>query len=201
MSTESSNDHTKEDLVLYEAQVKAWYESKMLHDRVLIQLSAAGIGLLVTLLTAFGVESCLQLVLFFGAFALFLATIWICLAIFRNNADYIRDVIQEREPKDEVLGQLDRWAIGCFTAALIASFAIGFVAADLNLSQRSSSCTVNSDRSASTPILQPDSSTIERQSESHVTDSAGVSTHEQSDENKNTPIDSLVLESDTNGLR
>lgn len=136
MTQGSSNTDEQKDLALYTAQVNAWIESKMLHDRTLIQLSAAGIGLLVTILTAFGVETCLQFILYFVAFGLFLITILICMAILRQNAEHIQGVIQSGKTKGQLLDILDKSAITCFTLALIASFAIGVVAADTRMTDK-----------------------------------------------------------------
>jgi len=77
----------------------AWVENRMEHDRLLIQLSAAGIGVLITLVTAVAAVWRYQPLLYLLACLPFLATILICLRILRSNADYLEAVCRGVRPE------------------------------------------------------------------------------------------------------
>lgn len=59
----------------YSILLSTWIETKMERDKTLVTLSAAAIGLLVTILTTVGVKSLWEIPLFAFAVTSFLATI------------------------------------------------------------------------------------------------------------------------------
>ena len=59
-----TDKNVQKEIALYSAVVQAWAGTRMEKDRSILNLSAAGIGLLVTLLTTVGVTARCQLVLY-----------------------------------------------------------------------------------------------------------------------------------------
>ena len=77
----------------YGAGVTAWFNTALEHDKSILALSAAGIGLLITLLTTTGLASAEALLLYVGAILSFLLSIICVLFIFNRNKGYIEKVI------------------------------------------------------------------------------------------------------------
>ena len=65
----------------YSAILSAWIRTKMERDKVLITLSAGGIGLLVTIFSTVGVKHWWEILPYMIAVIFFLATIIVCLFI------------------------------------------------------------------------------------------------------------------------
>ena len=97
-----------------------WAENRMTLDRSLLQLSAAGIGLLVTLLTTVATWRGLELLIYLAAALFFLGTIVLCLWIFRKNCEYLEAILRGKARKPN-LRCLDRLSFGFFVAALVLS--------------------------------------------------------------------------------
>jgi hypothetical protein len=89
----------------------------MERDRAIVTLSTAGIGLLVTLLTAVGVKHQWEIFLYAGGFAALGASTYLSLAIFQLNSKHIASAIHGSSEEDPVLVQYDR--------ALLATFLVG----------------------------------------------------------------------------
>jgi len=110
------------------------------HDKHLLALSASGIGLLVTLLTAVGVKSAESLVLYCVAILAFLICVLSVLAIFSRNADHLEKIITNNETDDPVLNILDKVAKSSFifgilfTAILGVSVAINSYSKEIKMS-------------------------------------------------------------------
>jgi hypothetical protein len=112
----------------YSAIVQAWLGTRMERDRTIVTLSAGGIGLLVTLLTAVGVSTPWAIVPFIGAFLGFSTALGVAIAIFKLNADYLEAEITKKTERPP-LGKLDWVMMISFGLGVIFSIVIGIVAA------------------------------------------------------------------------
>lgn len=114
----------------YSAAVGAWFTTSLEHDRGLLTLSAAGIGLHLTLLTTVGLTSSEALVLYIGAILSFTASLLAILRIFRANQKHIEDIIASRvSGTDPALGRLDLFAIVSFGTGVVLTAVVGIGAA------------------------------------------------------------------------
>ena len=87
----------KKEVEFYAANVEAWFNTRIEHDKSLLTLSAGGIGLLITLLTTVGASS-IQILLLYGfAILFFLVCIISVLIIFKRNSDHLVNVVQGKE--------------------------------------------------------------------------------------------------------
>jgi hypothetical protein len=102
----------------------------MERDRALVTLSAAGVGLLVTILTAIGVGPLRWVLwLYAGAFAGFVVTLLSTITVFGRNSRLIEEAIQGTAKESLKLKHLDVLSITCFALAACCTIAIGIVAA------------------------------------------------------------------------
>lgn len=132
MSSEEQerNQNQLKDVELYAGSVDAWYNTKLEHDKSLLALSSAGVGVLVALLTTVGVRSAEGLVLNILALTSFLLCIGFTLWIFKHNAAYVEKVIQGTAPiSDPWLAKLDTAALVTFLFGVVLTAAIGVSAA------------------------------------------------------------------------
>jgi hypothetical protein len=110
----------------YSASLNAWFNTSLEHDKSLLTLSAGGIGLLVTLLTAVGLSSAESLVLYICAIVSFAISIISILAVFKRNNNYIEAVIcNKNQGMDPVLGRLDTTALVAFGIGVLFTAIIG----------------------------------------------------------------------------
>jgi hypothetical protein len=125
-----SDSADPKDLAYYSALVGAWIETKMERDRTLVTLSAAGIGLLVTILTTAGIASQRWILwLYGGAFLGFVLTLLATLVVFGRNSRLIEQAVQGTSQESPKLRRLDLFSMTCFSFAVGCTIAIGFVAA------------------------------------------------------------------------
>lgn len=114
----------------YSASLNAWFNSSLEHDKSLLTLSAGGIGLLVTLLTAVGLSSAESLVLYITAIVSFAISILSILAVFKRNNNYIEAVISNKnQGMDPVLKRLDTTALIAFGIGVLFTAVIGISSA------------------------------------------------------------------------
>lgn len=128
LSEDSMSDQENETQ-FYSAAVNAWFATSLEHDRSLLTLSAAGIGLLITLLTTVGASSIEAVLLYFAAMFAFLICVIAVLWIFRLNGEHIRNIIHLNAPGDPKLKALDALAKGSFLIGVMFSLIIGVCAA------------------------------------------------------------------------
>lgn len=106
----------------YQACLGAWVNTRMERDKTLLALSAGGVGVLVSLLTAVGVSSVFGLAMYFVPLSLFVATILVCIRILEENAEYLENVINEgAKGHSNKLRRLDHWAKSFFIIAVMMS--------------------------------------------------------------------------------
>jgi hypothetical protein len=112
----------------YSVLLTAWIQTRMERDKTLVTLSAAGIGLLVTILSTGVVKSSLQLVLCGGAISAFLITIWSCVQIYQRNSLHLEQELRANYPKkDFKLETFDRISLYAFFIAVFCAVGIAVV--------------------------------------------------------------------------
>jgi len=126
---QNSSEVEGKRIAYYSALVQAWIQTRMERDKTLCTLSAAGIGLLVTLLTTIGVHFKWEFIPYALAFLGFFVTIWCTIKIYRKNSKYIESIVKESGEEEPSLAKLDRCAEYAFIFAAVCAGAIGFIAA------------------------------------------------------------------------
>lgn len=119
----------------YGAILSAWIRTKMERDKVLLTLSAGGVGLLVTIFSTVGVKYWWEILLYGIAVIFFVATITVCLLIYDRNSKHLEDVLRERAARDYVLERYDKLSRNFFIVAVVVSMGIGAVTAYNKLSK------------------------------------------------------------------
>lgn len=113
----------------YSVLLQAWVETRMERDRTLVTLSGVGIGLLVTILTAVGVDHWWELLLYAGAVAGFLITIWSSLIIYQLNSQHIEQAIHGSSQRDPRLEKFDKTSLRAFVIGAAFSVTVGLASA------------------------------------------------------------------------
>jgi hypothetical protein len=114
----------------YAAGLAAWYGTRLEHDKNLLTLAAGGIGLLISLVSAFGIESVESLIIFILALFAFTLCVVAVLWIFKRNSKHIEDVVGgQKMNSDPVLAALDNVALSTFLAGVILSSVLGIASA------------------------------------------------------------------------
>ena len=112
----------------YQTLLSSWIHTRMERDKAVITLSAAAIGLLVTILTAFGITGIWQRLLVILAFIGFVGAIWIGLRIYELNADHLVEALKGGSGKSPKLERFDKWSKRFFCLGLISMILLGLVA-------------------------------------------------------------------------
>lgn len=132
------DDHTladsigaQKEVAFYGAVASTWIATRMELDKTLLTLSAAGLGLFLTLLTTVGVRSPAEIV-FYGVGTLgFSSAIGLALRIFYRNADFLQTLTGARHTEgDKTLARLDRWLWVSFVVGALSAIAAGASAAN-----------------------------------------------------------------------
>ncbi len=113
----------------YSVLLQAWIDTKMERDKTLVTLSAAAVGLLVTILTTVGVPYLWVTLLYIVSFSGFLTTILASLKIYQRNSKHIEDALRGKSGKDPLLKKFDRLSVGSFIVASVFTISIGLVSA------------------------------------------------------------------------
>lgn len=135
--TSGIRNHVTEDeftqhkeIEYYASGVDAWFATSLEHDRSVLALSAAGIGLLLTLLTTVGLSSVWALVLYILALACFAVALVTILFVFRRNRSYIEQVVTGKASKsDPALSSADTIALFAFGLGVALAAIIGIATA------------------------------------------------------------------------
>jgi hypothetical protein len=117
----------------YSVLLSAWINTKMERDKTLVTLSAAAIGLLVTILTTVGVNNIWEIPLFVTAVSSFLVTIWSSLVIYQINSEHLESAIKGSSEKDPRLVKYDKRSIKAFIIGSISALLIGVLSASVQL--------------------------------------------------------------------
>jgi hypothetical protein len=127
MSTTEQEE--KRELAYYSAAIAAWFSTRMEHDKSLLTLSSAGIGLLITLATKSPVSGLVVRAFYAAALLGFLLCLMAVLLIYKQNSKHIEAILQNEERQSEVLGFLDKFALAVFGAAIVLSCLFGLALA------------------------------------------------------------------------
>ena len=116
----------------YSVFLTAWVQTRLEHDRALITLSAAAIGILVTILTTVGVNARWHILLHLLAFVAFGTTIFLCIRIYELNSDKLENEI--RGPDDPTyrnvsLAKYDLWSLRSFITGVAFAAILGVFSA------------------------------------------------------------------------
>ncbi len=117
----------------YLVLLAAWIETRMERDKTLVTLSAAAIGLLVTILTTVGVKRFWDIPLFAVAVASFIITIWSSLTIYQLNSQHLEAAIKGTSGRDPRLEKYDKLSIRSFIVGTTAALLIGISSASYQL--------------------------------------------------------------------
>jgi hypothetical protein len=115
----------KKEIEFYASATTAWFDTKLERDKSLLALSAGGIGLLITLLSAIGIHSTESLILYATALLSFICSLGAVLWIFKRNAAHLEDINRGKEGGDLLLDLLDNAAIFCFFLGVVLSSIMG----------------------------------------------------------------------------
>ena len=117
----------------YSILLSAWIETKMERDKTLVTLSAAAIGLLVTILTTVGAKHFWEIPLFAFAVISFLVTIWSSLTIYQLNSEHLEEAIKGSSVKDPRLEKYDKQSVRAFIIGSVVTLLIGVSSASYEL--------------------------------------------------------------------
>jgi len=132
-----SDETGQQKIQFYGASVAAWFNTALEHDKSILTLSAAGIGLLVTLLTTTGISGAALLSLYIASVVSFLLSICGVLLIFKRNKYHIEQIISGKsKDADAVLSKLDTLVILAFAFGVVFSALIGISAGISSYVQR-----------------------------------------------------------------
>lgn len=113
----------------YSVLLSAWIDTRMERDRTLVTLSAAAIGLLVTVLTTVGASSAWELAFFVISIASFLVTIWSALTVYQLNSEHLEASIRGSSQSDPRLRKYDKLSFRAFILGAISALMIGILSA------------------------------------------------------------------------
>lgn len=150
---------TPEELVdqkqveFYASSVDAWYNTSLERDKSILALSAAGVGVLVTLATTVGVQTPIALILCAGALAAFLVAVFVVLEIFHGNRAHIEDIIKGKASgNDPKLDRLDTIAARAFRTGVLLTALVGVVVAIHSYLEREKSVANENVTKVTTPV-------------------------------------------------
>lgn len=112
----------------YSQGVAAWFNSALEHDKSLLTLSVAGVGVLVSMMQT-AIDSVCSLLLYAGAILAFIVCLVSVLMIFKRNKKHILDVFNGQITDDPLLGFLDSSASFSFFIAMLLSSLLGISSA------------------------------------------------------------------------
>ncbi len=118
----------QKEIAFYSALVHGWLTTRLEHDKSKLTISAAAIGLLVTLLSAFGVSSVTVYAMYVVAFVSFFIVITCVITIFKENAKHLEKVVSNNENRSSRLNFLDKLSNYMFIVGVIFTLGIGLVA-------------------------------------------------------------------------
>jgi hypothetical protein len=129
LTRKAKEEYDKRELAHYAATVAAWYSTKMEHDKSLLTLAAAAIGVLITLVTKFPVGSYWEMSLFASSLLTFIVCLIAVLAIYKRNSTHLENLIHHDERSDRWLTVLDWMSLISFVSGIILASALGILLA------------------------------------------------------------------------
>lgn len=125
----SDDQREKRELAHYTATVIAWFNTRMEHDKSLLTLSTAAIGVLIAVASKVTLRSLASLILYIAALASFILCLAIVLWIYRQNSKHLENLVHSDEADDRLLSFLDPAAICTFGAGIIFASMLGLTIA------------------------------------------------------------------------
>jgi hypothetical protein len=140
----------------YSQGVSAWFNSALEHDKSLLTLSVAGIGVLASMMQT-AIDSVCSLLLYAGAILAFMVCLMSVLMIFKQNKKHILDVINGQAKNDPILGILDSTAIVSFSIAMLLSALLGLSSAITSYTDKGKKMANENTKNTSQPVATYDS--------------------------------------------
>lgn len=109
----------------YSACINAYYSTSFEHDRSILTLSAAGIGLIIGLVVSEKAPNGPVLNLAIIAMLCFTLSLAFILAIFKCNRKHILDIVHGDSTESSLLNRLDNFALVSFALGIIFSVIVG----------------------------------------------------------------------------
>jgi hypothetical protein len=140
----------------YSQGVAAWFGTALEHDKSLLTLSVAGIGVLISMMQT-AANSVLALLLYAGAIFAFMICLVSILMIFKMNKKHIIDVFNRQTSYDPFLDMWDSAASCSFFIAMLLSAALGISSAIITFNDKGNRMPNDKATSTSKPIMANDS--------------------------------------------
>lgn len=140
----------------YSQGVAAWFNSALEHDKSLLTLSVAGVGVLVSIMQT-AIDSVCTLILFIGALLSFTVCLASVLWIFKRNKKHIVDVFNGQTTDDPVLGILDDCASTSFLVAMLLSVLLGISSATITYTSKGKTMATDNSKTAAQSLPTYDS--------------------------------------------
>ena len=140
------------NIAFYSVMLGAWIQSRMERDKTLVTLSAAAIGLLVTILTTVGIKIVWEIPLYIIAVTSFSITIWTSLVIYQLNSKHLEEALRGSSEKDPSLEKYDKRSIKSFIFGSIAALAIGILSASYQLNKPEENSMSDKDESSKSTV-------------------------------------------------
>jgi hypothetical protein len=125
----SDDQREKRELAHYTATVTAWFNTRMEHDKSLLTLSTAAIGVLIAFASKVTLRSLASLILYIAALASFILCLAIVLWIYRQNSKHLENLVHSDAAHDRLLSFLDPAAIWTFGAGIMFASILGLTIA------------------------------------------------------------------------
>lgn len=140
----------------YSQGVAGWFNSALEHDKSLLTLSVAGIGVLISLMQT-AIDSVCSLLLYAGAILAFMVCLVSVLMIFKRNKKHIVDVFNGQTADDPLLDVLDSSASFSFFVAMLLSALLGISSAITIYSEKGKKMANESPKNTTQPVAAYDS--------------------------------------------
>lgn len=129
LARRAQEEHDKKLLAHYAATVAAWYTTKMEHDKSLLTLSTAAVGVLITVITKFAIATSMEMGVLAAALLAFIVCLVSVLAVYKRNCTHLVNVIRNDEPIDKWLTVLDWISLISFVSGIILASTLGILMA------------------------------------------------------------------------
>ncbi|MCK9189493.1 hypothetical protein [Acidithiobacillus sp.] len=143
------------EVEFYSQGMAAWFGTALEHDKSLLTLSVAGIGVLVSVMQT-AIDSVASFLLYVGAIFAFMLCLVFVLMIFRRNKKHIIDVFNRQITADPFLVVLDSAASCSFFIAMLLSAALGISSAINTFSDKGNEMSNDKTKSTSKPVAAYD---------------------------------------------
>jgi hypothetical protein len=125
----TDDQREKRELAHYTASVTAWFNTRLEHDKSLLTLSTAAIGVLIALASKITLTSLALLILYIAALLSFILCLTAVLWIYRQNSKHLENMLKSDAARDRLLSFLDPAALCAFAAGILFSSLLGLAIA------------------------------------------------------------------------